>query len=58
MKKELEEALRNVELTCARAQLTRDEHVILSRNIQLLAKTLDELPDEKAKPKKEKKDAD
>ncbi len=54
MKKELEEALRNVEITCARAQLTRDEHVILSRNIQLLVNTLKEKP--KVKEKKNASD--
>lgn len=62
MKKELEEALGNVELTCARARLTRDEHITLSRNIQLLAKTIEEkskpLVKEKPPKKKDKKDGD
>lgn len=54
MKKELEEALGNVELTCARAHLTRDEHVILSKNIRLIAETIEE----KVPKKKDKKNAD
>ena len=44
MKKELEEALRNVELTCANARLSREEHLILARNIDLLRKRCEDKP--------------
>ena len=49
MKQELEEALRNIDITCARASLVREEHMILARNIQLIKDSLE------AKSKKKEK---
>jgi len=47
VKKEVEEALRNVELTCATARLSREEHLILARNINLLREKCADKPKKK-----------
>ena len=52
MKKEIEEALKNVEITCANAMLTREQHLILARNIQLLRATCEDKPEKEQVSKK------
>ena len=52
MKPEIEEALKNVEITCANARLNRDEHLILARNIQLLRETCEDKPEKEQDSKK------
>jgi len=49
MKKEYEEALRNIEVTVANVPLTRDQHLILARNIDLLRKKCEDKPKKKVK---------
>lgn len=50
MKKELEEALRNINVICENARLSRNEHIVLSNNLELIRNTIIEAE----KPKKEK----
>ncbi|MCJ7828711.1 MAG: hypothetical protein MUP81_03100 [Dehalococcoidia bacterium] len=54
MTKELEEALRNVDIVIAGVRMTRDEHATLVRNVRLIHDALQE----KEKPKEDKPDGD
>lgn len=54
MKKELEEALKNVDIVCAGAQLNRNQHAELARNTKLIYDALVEA-EQKKKVKEEKK---
>ena len=47
MTKELEEALRNIEGLCASVKLTRDEHLLIARNINMIKEALSNKKDKK-----------
>lgn len=54
MKREIEMALQNIDLVCSSAQLNRNQHAELARNVKLVHDALIESD----KPKGKKKDAD
>ena len=52
MKKEIDEALRNINVICENARMTRQEHIVLANNLELIRNTIIEAE----KPKEKKKD--